>query len=274
MPTASATARRASPLPPSERRTAIIRAALPLLIDRGLTVTTRQIAEVAGVSEGTLFNVFADKDEFIDSIVAANATEIVGDEGGAQSMIVRDPLGVVVVLAPWNFPADEILLLAVPALAAGNTVIVKPSEVAPLTGQQVVAALQSVLPGGVVQCLQGDGALGAALVSSPINMVAMTGSSAVGRKIMRECADDLKRCVGQGGVKVQMHGHEDGYEDLRACWGTVTHASHPHPRVRQAGPRAGRQGSDGGLRRRRPRQGRGGRRHLLALQLRAGLLLG
>ena len=89
---------------------------------------------------------------------------------------------------------------------ANGTVIVKPSEVAPLTGQQVVAALQSVLPGGVVQCLQGDGAVGAALVSSPINMVAMTGSSAVGRKIMRECADDLKRCVGQGGVKVQMHG--------------------------------------------------------------------
>ncbi len=64
---------------------------------------------------------------------------------------------------------------------------------APLTGAQVVSALQSVLPPGVIQCLQGDGVVGAALVNSPINMVAMTGSSAVGRKIMKECADDLKR---------------------------------------------------------------------------------
>ena len=114
-------------------------------------------------------------------------------------------------------------------MAAGNTVIVKPSEVsalltltrtaaahalttplpshlqvAPLTGEMVVTALQTVLPSGVVQCLQGDGAVGAALVNAPINMVAMTGSSAVGRKIMKECADDLKRLVLELGGKDPM----------------------------------------------------------------------
>ncbi len=71
VPAAPAPVRRASPLPPSERRVAIIDAVLPLLIDRGVTVTTRQLAAAAGVSEGTLFNVFADKDELIDAAVEA-----------------------------------------------------------------------------------------------------------------------------------------------------------------------------------------------------------
>ena len=108
-------------------------------------------------------------------------------------------MGVVVVLAPWNFPADEILLLALPALVAGNAVIVKPSEVAPLTGALVVEALASAVPPGVVQLAQGDGAVGARLVSSPdVDMVAMTGSSAVGRKLVAACAKDLKRLVLEG----------------------------------------------------------------------------
>lgn len=68
---ASAPNRRASPLPPEERRTAIIHAVLPLLIDRGIDVTSREIAVAAGVSEGTLFNVFGDKDELINAAVEA-----------------------------------------------------------------------------------------------------------------------------------------------------------------------------------------------------------
>lgn len=63
--------RRAAPLPPGERRVAIIDAVLPLLIDRGVGVTSREIAAAAGVSEGTLFNVFGDKDELIDAAVEA-----------------------------------------------------------------------------------------------------------------------------------------------------------------------------------------------------------
>lgn len=63
--------RRATPLPPPERRAAVIAAVLPLLTDRGPTVTTRELAAEAGVSEGTLFNVFADKDELIAAVVDA-----------------------------------------------------------------------------------------------------------------------------------------------------------------------------------------------------------
>jgi AcrR family transcriptional regulator len=63
--------RRATPLPPEARRQAIVHAALPLLAERGLAVTTRDLATAAQVSEGTLFNVFADKDELIDAVIAA-----------------------------------------------------------------------------------------------------------------------------------------------------------------------------------------------------------
>jgi len=172
-------------------------------VDALAAMMTAEMGKVISESKEELEGA-ANKDEMIDLVAAANADEVVGEAGGAQSLIVRDALGVVVVLSPWNFPADEILLLTVPALAAGNAVIVKPSEVAPLTGKQVVAALESVLPPGVVQVLQGDGGVGAALVASPIQMVAMTGSSAVGKKIMASCSGDLKRLVLELGGKDPM----------------------------------------------------------------------
>ena len=122
-----------------------------------------------------------------------------------SSIVVRYPVGVVAVLSPWNFPADEILLLVLPALASGNTVIVKPSEVAPETGALVVQTLASVLPDGVLQFAQGDGTVGAQLVGHPnVNMIAMTGSSATGQKILQQGAPKLKRFVLELGGKDPM----------------------------------------------------------------------
>lgn len=120
-------------------------------------------------------------------------------------IVVRQALGVVAVLSPWNYPADEILLLTLPALASGNTVILKPSEVAPETGKMVYQALASVLPESVLQLAQGDGAVGSHLVShASVNMIAMTGSSATGKKILQEAAPKLKRLVLELGGKDPM----------------------------------------------------------------------
>ena len=137
--------------------------------------------------------------EYCDLIGAANAPVAV--ENG---LTVRDPHGVAVVLSPWNFPADEPLLLCLPALVAGNAVILKPSEVVPLVGAIVGEALAAALPKDVFQLAQGDGEVGAALVSADVQMVAMTGSSAVGRKIMAACAPGLKRLVLELGGKDPM----------------------------------------------------------------------
>lgn len=143
------------------------------------------------------------KAAFLDLVEQANQPERI-EEAGTTAWIVRQPMGVVAVLSPWNFPAGEIMFLALPALAAGNTVVIKPSEVTPLVGARVVKALQEALPAGTVQLLQGDGTVGAALVGSAVDMVAMTGSSATGRRIMAASAEGLKRLVLELGGKDPM----------------------------------------------------------------------
>jgi acyl-CoA reductase-like NAD-dependent aldehyde dehydrogenase len=190
----------------TEERVALIKSGLKALAARKEALADmisremgKVISEARNEADGA-----TSKDLFLDSIAVANQPVVVGSAGEAQSLIVRDAMGIVVVLAPWNFPADEILLLSLPALCAGNTVIVKPSEVAPLTGAMVVHEVASCLPRGVFQVAQGDGAVGAQLVAAPVDMVAMTGSTAVGKKLMAGCAEGLKRLVLELGGKDPM----------------------------------------------------------------------
>ena len=167
---------------------------------------TKEMGKIPAEAEVEVSDAIELKDEWIDLVKGANEdVHLLGDDGESESVIVRDALGVVVVISPWNFPAGEIPFLAVPALVAGNTVIVKPSEVTPLTGKLYCEALSSVLPEGVLQLAQGDGGVGEQLVSSEdVHMVAMTGSSATGKKIMEKCAKHLKRIVLELGGKDPM----------------------------------------------------------------------
>jgi len=155
-----------------------------------------------------------DKDGYLDLIAEANADEVVDEASGTT--VIRDPHGVVAVLSPWNFPSDEITLLALPALAAGNTVVLKPSEVVPLVGAKVASAFQAVLPPGVFELLQGDGAIGEALVQSDVDMIGMTGSCATGKRIMAAAASSLKRLVLELGGKDPMVVFADADLDLAA----------------------------------------------------------
>jgi acyl-CoA reductase-like NAD-dependent aldehyde dehydrogenase len=124
---------------------------------------------------------------------------------GTNSIVVRQSMGIVVILSPWNFPCDEILLLTLPALGCGNTVIVKPSEVSPEVGAMTINTLASKLPKNVLQLAQGDGTVGAMLVSHPnTRMIAMTGSSNTGKHIMKQTSNDLKRLVLELGGKDPM----------------------------------------------------------------------
>jgi acyl-CoA reductase-like NAD-dependent aldehyde dehydrogenase len=127
-----------------------------------------------------------------------------------NSTVVRHPYGVVAIMSPWNFPVDEILLLALPSLASGNTVIVKPSEVVPETGALLVTTLQSKLPSGCLQLAQGAGDIGAALVQHPdVTLVAMTGSTATGKKILQSASTQMKRVILEMGGKDPMIVLED-----------------------------------------------------------------
>jgi succinate-semialdehyde dehydrogenase/glutarate-semialdehyde dehydrogenase len=109
-----------------------------------------------------------------------------------QLRIVYRPLGVVGVITPWNGPFILSLVPTIQALAAGNCVLLKPSEVTPLSGKLVGDLFESVnLPEGVLQVLLGDGETGAALVESGVDKISFTGSVATGRKVAEACARRL-----------------------------------------------------------------------------------
>lgn len=109
---------------------------------------------------------------------------------GKRGLIHYQPYGVVGVISPWNAPLTLALGDALPALYAGNTVLVKPSEVTPLAVQYTIEAFNRVLPPGVLHCLIGEGPTGAALVDA-VDMVAVTGSCQTGRRVMERASRRL-----------------------------------------------------------------------------------
>jgi len=110
--------------------------------------------------------------------------------GGKRRRVLYKPHGVVGVIGPWNAPLTLTLGDAIYALAAGNTVVVKPSEVTPLAVCRAVRAFAEALPANVMQAVTGDGAAGAALVDE-VDMVAVTGSPQTGRRVMERAAQHL-----------------------------------------------------------------------------------
>jgi 1-pyrroline dehydrogenase len=114
---------------------------------------------------------------------------------GYTSMLRRDPLGVVASIAPWNYPLMMAVWKIGPALAAGNTVVLKPSEVTPVTALRMAELIADLLPPGVLNVVTGQGeTAGAALVRHPaVAMVSLTGEVSTGKAVMRAAADSLKR---------------------------------------------------------------------------------
>ena len=122
---------------------------------------------------------------------------------GVFTYTLREPLGVVGIITPWNFPMVIASWKLAPALACGNTVVHKPSEEAPLTALRLrELALEAGLPEDVWQVVTGDASTGHALVSHPdVDKITFTGSTAVGREIQRTAADSMKRLTLELGGK-------------------------------------------------------------------------
>ncbi|MGZ4631838.1 MAG: aminobutyraldehyde dehydrogenase, partial [Actinomycetes bacterium] len=121
------------------------------------------------------------------------AAEYSGDH---TSLIRREPIGVVGSIAPWNYPLQMAGWKVLPAVAAGNTIVLKPAELTPLTSLLLAEACQEAgIPDGVVNVVTGAGPVaGEALVAHPgVDMVSFTGSSAVGQRVMTLAAGGLKR---------------------------------------------------------------------------------
>ncbi|HEY4866139.1 MAG TPA: gamma-aminobutyraldehyde dehydrogenase [Candidatus Dormibacteraeota bacterium] len=114
---------------------------------------------------------------------------------GFTSFVRRDPLGVVASIAPWNYPLMMAAWKIGPALAAGNTVVLKPSEWTPLTALRLAELAQDIFPPGVLNVITGDGEpVGAGLVRhSDVAMVSITGDVGTGKVVARTAAETLKR---------------------------------------------------------------------------------
>ena len=123
---------------------------------------------------------------------------------GGVDLTFYEPLGVVGIIVPWNFPMPIAGWGFAPALAAGNTVVLKPAMLTPLTALRLgELALEAGIPEGVFQVVTGDGAMvGNRFVTHPaIRKVCFTGSNAVGRLIMQGCAEQVKRVTLELGGK-------------------------------------------------------------------------
>jgi acyl-CoA reductase-like NAD-dependent aldehyde dehydrogenase len=135
---------------------------------------------------------------------ARHAREFAFEERVGNSLVVREPVGVVAAITPWNYPLNQITLKVAAALAAGCTVVLKPSEVAPLNAFVLAEAIEEAgLPAGVFNLVSGYGpVVGEIIASHPfVDMVSFTGSTRAGKRVSELAAATVKRVALELGGK-------------------------------------------------------------------------
>lgn len=134
---------------------------------------------------------------FVENLPAKLIPEI------THTQVVKEPIGVCGLITPWNFPIALLLVKLIPALAAGNTVVIKPSELTPNTTLRIIEITADLLPKGVVNVVLGTGSdVGEAMALHPgIDKISFTGSTAVGKRIQINAAETLKRVTLELGGK-------------------------------------------------------------------------
>ncbi|HVF65423.1 MAG TPA: aldehyde dehydrogenase family protein [Casimicrobiaceae bacterium] len=126
------------------------------------------------------------------------------DAPRGTTLVTREPIGVCALITPWNFPINQVACKVVPALAAGCTMVLKPSEISPISALVIAEILQDAgVPAGVFNLVNGDGATtGHALASHPdVDMVSFTGSTRGGIAVAKAAADTVKRVAQELGGK-------------------------------------------------------------------------
>ena len=167
-----------------------------------------QIAEAISHEVGTALGYSTKvQAEFPIMMIAMNAKFLRGaklEEELGNSIIYKEPIGVVGCVTPWNYPLHQVVCKIAPALAAGCTVVLKPAEVAPLSAFMLAEAAHQIgLPKGVLNIVSGSGrVVGEAIVAHPaVDMVSFTGSLAAGRRIASVAGDGIKKVTLELGGK-------------------------------------------------------------------------
>ena len=150
--------------------------------------------------------------------VAEQALSFQWEEEVGNSKVVREPIGVVGAIAPWNYPLYQIALKVAPALVTGCTVVLKPSEVAPLNAFELAEVIaEAGLPAGVFNLVTGVGpVVGEAIAAHPlVDAVSFTGSTRAGKRVMQVGAETIKRVTLELGGKSANIILEDAFWHLR-----------------------------------------------------------
>ncbi|MCA9757380.1 MAG: aldehyde dehydrogenase [Candidatus Eisenbacteria bacterium] len=187
----------------AEERCAKIGAAGPRFLERADELgrlLTREMGKPLAEGTGEVKSCGYGLEEEAREIAAALEPESLEDTR-TRTTVYHDAFGVCAAISPWNFPIAMPHSLVLPALVAGNTVILKPSEETPLIAQAYVDILNEVLPDGVLQIVHGADTQGKALVESDVDLIAFTGSRETGKKILASASAGLKRVVLELGGK-------------------------------------------------------------------------
>ncbi len=192
--------------------------------DSGGTLRKAQLADVTGASQA--FQFFAKMAREVPD------KEPLGPSGmpiPSENYVLREPYGVCTGIVPWNFPLLMAAWKIAPAIAAGNTVVLKPASYTSITAIELAKLIDETdLPKGVVNVVAGPGgAVGEELASNPkVAKVAFTGSTEVGRRIMQLASSTVKKCTLELGGKSPALVTDDAELDLAASgvlWGTFFH---------------------------------------------------
>ncbi|MEV6298217.1 aldehyde dehydrogenase family protein [Actinoplanes sp. NPDC051861] len=169
-------------------------------LHQALAARAEEIARTVGLELGTPLKIAKAVQVGLPLTVLAGYAELAArpteDETIGNSLVVHEPAGVVGAITPWNYPLHQVVAKVGAALAAGCTVVLKPSELTPLVAYLLAdAAHESGLPPGVLNLVTGTGpVVGAAIAGHPdIDLVSFTGSTATGRAISRAAADRIAR---------------------------------------------------------------------------------
>ena len=184
------------------------------LLDKIAGLLIRDSAEIARLETLDTGKTLTESEQDVRDVVAVFRyyADLAGKEPGRLvdtgnpaviSRIMVEPVGVCALITPWNYPLLQISWKLAPALAAGNTVVIKPSEVTPMTSIRLVELAEAAgVPRGVVNLVTGRGTVGAALVEDPrVDVVSFTGGLETGRAILRAAATTVKKVAVELGGK-------------------------------------------------------------------------
>lgn len=183
----------------AKERSAILRRWYELLVENAdelAALLTREQGKPLAEAKGEILYAASFVEYYAEEAKRIYGETIPSPYADGRIVVIRQPIGVIAAITPWNFPAAMITRKVAPAFAAGCTAVVKPAPDTPLTAFAVAElAQQAGLPDGVLNVISGDAiAIGGALCSSPdVRAMTFTGSTAVGKILIKQCADTVKQ---------------------------------------------------------------------------------